>query len=103
MDMVYGGRDLEELRPLLGERFSFRGPFLPCDSADAYIAALQDDPPRNFAYELIHASQTGDAACRVYWFKKSGLRVPMAHGQFFPSPNVNSINRPPGNSGYYPP
>ncbi len=40
MDMVYGGRDLEELRPLLGERFSFRGPFLPCDSADQLICGL---------------------------------------------------------------
>ncbi len=77
MDIVFAGKDIDQLRDLFAEKFAFRGPFYECDTAEAYIDSLKADPPVGFRYEIIRTFETESCACLVYEFSKPGVQVPM--------------------------
>lgn len=77
MDIFFSGRDLGALRTLFTDDFSFSGPLYKFDSAEAYILALQSDPPRGFDYEMIRSFEDESCACLVYQFLKPGVSTPM--------------------------
>jgi hypothetical protein len=78
MDCVFSNANVEALRDLLTDEFTFKGPFYEFDSADAYIQSLQSDPPQGFEYEMIQSFETELHACLVYHFSKPGVSAPMA-------------------------
>ena len=78
MAIVYGDRDLDDLRAILAPDLEFRGPLFEFDSAAEYMAALESDPPDGFEFEMIRALEDGDAACLLYQFSKPGVSAVMA-------------------------
>ena len=78
MAVFYSGRDPEELRPILAEDLVFEGPFLRCESADAYIESLRGDSREGLSYEVLHEFESGASACLVYRFSKPGVDTIMA-------------------------
>ncbi len=78
MEVFYSGGDMQALRPLLAEDFSFSGPFYTFESAEAYIDSLKADPPKEFEYEIIRSWEDDSSACLIYQFSKPGVSTPMA-------------------------
>ena len=78
MAVFYSGRDPEELRAIVAEDLVFEGPFLRCESADAYIESLRGDPREGLRYEVIWEFESGASACLVYRFAKPGVDTTMA-------------------------
>ena len=78
MEVFYSGRDAEELRPILAEDLVFEGPFLRCESADAYIESLRGDSREGLSYEVLHEFESEASACLLYRFAKPGVDTTMA-------------------------
>ena len=64
MALFYSGRDAKELRPILADDLVFEGPFLRCESADAYIEALRGDSREGLSYEVLWEFESRASACR---------------------------------------
>ncbi len=90
MDIVFGGKNIEELRLVLSENCSFKGPFYAFDTAESYIQSLQSHPPEGFQFEIIRTFQDESSACLMYQFSKPGVSTPMA--QLFET-SEGKINR----------
>jgi len=78
MENFYSGQKIDDLRSLLSDEFTFKGPFVECHSADEYIASLKCDPPRGCRYVVLHEFETESSACLIYQFSKPGINTPMA-------------------------
>ncbi|HEY5648161.1 MAG TPA: nuclear transport factor 2 family protein [Nitrospiria bacterium] len=78
MEIFYSGRNVEDLRELFSDGFSFTGPFAQYSSADDYISALKADPPRDVHYKIIKSFENESSACLLYEFSKPGMTIPMA-------------------------
>ncbi|GJL79931.1 MAG: hypothetical protein NPINA01_29200 [Nitrospinaceae bacterium] len=78
MDIFFPGENLEKLRPLLADDFSFSGPFYQFDSAEDYIKSIEVDPPKEFQYKIIRSFEDDSSACLIYEFIKPGVSTPMA-------------------------
>ena len=78
MALFYDGGSLDSLSQLLGENFSFTGPFHQFQSASEYIESLKSDPPIDMQYTILHAYEDESSACLVYQFSKNGISTPMA-------------------------
>ncbi len=78
MEIFFSGENIEELRPLFAEDFTFRGPLYEFNSAQDYIHSLKLDPPRGFAYEIISSFEDSTSARLVYRFTKPGVSTLMA-------------------------
>ncbi len=77
MDIFFSGRDVEALRSLFADDFTFSGPFYEFDSAEDYIHSLQSDPPKDCHYTMIRSFEDEFGACLVYEFSKPGVCTPM--------------------------
>ncbi len=73
--------DVDSLSALLAEEFCFKGPFIECTSKEAYISALNEDPPIDCQIEVVKLFEDGEDVGIFYTFKKSDVTTPMA--QFF--------------------
>ena len=73
----YGEAPLEEMKSLLADDLSFKGPFYEFDSAKAYFAALVADPPRDTSYRILNTYQKGNLVCLIYQFSKPGVETTM--------------------------
>lgn len=78
MEIFFAGERFSGLERLLAPDLSFTGPFLSFESAEAYIASLEADPPVDCAYELLGTFESESAACLLYRFTKPGVSTPMA-------------------------
>ena len=78
MELFYSGRDAGELRGIMADDLVFEGPFLRCESADAYIESLRGDSREGLSYEVLHEFESGVSACLVYRFAKPGVEAVMA-------------------------
>ena len=78
MEVFYSGRDAGELHSVLADDLVFEGPFLRCESADAYIESLRGDSREGLSYEVLHEFESGASACLVYRFSKPGVEAVMA-------------------------
>ncbi len=78
MEVFYSGLDAEELRPVLAEDLVFEGPFLRCESADAYIESLRGDSRDGLSFEVLYEFESEASACLVYRFSKPGVEAVMA-------------------------
>lgn len=78
MDIFFSGKNLERLRPLLSDEFSFVGPLYQYNSADDYIRSLQSDPPKEFKYEITGSFGGEASVCLFFQFSKPGVCTPMA-------------------------
>jgi hypothetical protein len=78
MEIFFSGEQMDRLRPLLADDFSFSGPLYQFDSTDAYINSLETDPPKGFEYEMIRSFEDESSACIIYQFTKPGVSTPMA-------------------------
>ena len=78
LEVFYSGRDAAELRPVLAEDLVFEGPFLRCDSADAYIESLRGDSREGLSFKVLHEFESEASACLVYRFSKPGVEAVMA-------------------------
>lgn len=78
MDIFFSGEELDRLHEILAERLSFEGPLLRCESAEDYIRALKQAPPRDCRYRILAAYENASGACLFYQFSKPGLSLPMA-------------------------
>ena len=78
MEIFFSGENIEELRPLFAEDFTFRGPLYEFNSAQDYIHSLKLDPPRGFTYEIIGSFENSSSARLVYRFTKPGVSTLMA-------------------------
>jgi len=91
MEIFYDEGDFEELREYLSDDLVFDGPFYSYDNANDYIAAMQADPPRGFAYELRKQYEDRSSACLIYNFSKPGVSTIMV--QTFELNAKNKISR----------
>ena len=73
MDCVFKTGDLETLRNILADDLKFNGSLFNFDSADDYVNSLQNDPPKDFEYEIIKSYEDNTSACMVYLFSKPGI------------------------------
>jgi len=81
MEIFFAGQEMDELRPLLTNDFTFKGPFYQFKSSEDYINALKLDPPQHCEYKIINALANEASVCLIYQFIKPGICEPMA--QFF--------------------
>ena len=77
MASFFGETPLTDMRSLLAEDFTFRGPFYEFDSAQAYIEALVSDPPRDARYQLLEIYENEHSVCLIYQFTKPGVQTTM--------------------------
>jgi len=73
LEILFSGTDLHRLRPLLAADFKFSGPMYSFDSADAYVSALEADPPLGFGYDILGTFEKDNTAGVFYQFTKQGL------------------------------
>jgi hypothetical protein len=73
MACVFKTGDLEALRKIFSDDLKFSGPFYNFDSADDYVNALRNNPPKNFKYKIIKSYFDNHSSCLIYEFLK--LRV----------------------------
>lgn len=85
MEVFFSGKNLDELKSLLADDFSFTGPFYQFSSAENYINSLKEDPPREMKYKIIKLFEDENSACIVYQFTKENVSTPMA--QLFETEN----------------
>ena len=85
LEVFFSGENLDELKSLLADNFSFTGPFYQFSSADGYINSLQADPPKGMKYEIIKLFEDKNSACIIYQFTKENVSTPMA--QLFETEN----------------
>jgi len=78
LDIFYGGGAIDDLRAILADDLSFRGPFYRFDSAAAYIDALKSDPPEASSYQILASYEYDNSACLIYQFSKQAITTPMA-------------------------
>ena len=81
LDIFYNGKDPAKLAEILDENFKFEGPFYKCNSADQYINALAEDPPRNMRYQIVDQFGDQESACVIYRFSKDDIKSNMV--QYF--------------------
>ena len=90
MDIVFNGKNPDELNNLFADEFIFSGPFNKFDTAEDYIKSLKTDPPLGFEYKILRTFEGESSVCLVYQFSKPGVSVPMA--QLFET-NCGKISR----------
>ncbi|MDH3974601.1 MAG: nuclear transport factor 2 family protein [Deltaproteobacteria bacterium] len=78
MDYFYGEGPIDAMKDLLTEPFTFKGPFYEFDGAEAYIASLKADPPKDMDYDIMQAYENETSACLVYQFSKEGVSTAMS-------------------------
>lgn len=81
MDAFFGGHPCDDMEDLLSVDLDFEGPFFKCTTASDYLKSLNDNPPEDASYELIHQYEDKDTACVFYQFSKPGIDTLMA--QYF--------------------
>lgn len=79
MDVFYHEDDPELLRELLHGNLVFEGPLYEYSSADDYIEALSQDPPRDMDYRILKSFADDSSVCLYYEFSKPGIKTPMVH------------------------
>lgn len=77
MECVFKTGDLVALKNILSDNLEFRGPFFRFDSAHEYVISLQNDPPKNFEYEIVKTFSDNESVCLVYQFSKPGVSTIM--------------------------
>lgn len=77
MEVLFSGKNMEELRPLLSDNFTFQGPLYSFSNPNDYVAALEKDPPDGFQYQILQTFETGSVVCLVYEFNKPGISTTM--------------------------
>ncbi len=78
MDIIFGGGNPHELARILTPDCHFSGPWLQCDSATAYMDAMNEDPPTAFDYQIIAKVVDGNRVALFYHFRKANIETPMA-------------------------
>jgi len=78
LDIIYSGKNIETLCPLLADHLTFLGPFYSFKSAEEYLEALIKDPPKDMSYERIKSFERDTSVCLIYQFSKPGVSVKMA-------------------------
>ena len=53
MEVFFGGKDMEALRPLFAKNMQFKGPLYSSETAEEYIRALKSDPPCGLDYRIL--------------------------------------------------
>ena len=81
MAAFYGEEPLESMATLLADNLHFEGPYYKFETANDYLASLQQDPPKNVGYTIINEYENKNSACLIYLFKKPGIEAVMA--QYF--------------------
>jgi len=77
LDSFYGEAPLEEMKSLLADDLSFKGPFYEFDSAEAYFDALVANSPRDARYRILDMYQKDNSVCLIYQFSKPGVETTM--------------------------
>ena len=75
---AFAAPDLAALGRLLHPALGFRGPFFAAETAAAYLAALEADPPEPATVEVLAVFEQPGEACVIYRYAKPGLAVEMA-------------------------
>lgn len=70
LEIFYSGHGLDRLAELFLPALQFEGPLFTFTSAEAYIAALQQDPPRAMTYQILHTFAVGNKVCIIYTLTK---------------------------------
>ncbi len=78
MEIVYQGKDFDELYTIFSPDLRFKGSLHQYNSAEEYINALKNDPPKGFQYQMIEIFEKESSVCLIYGFSKPGIKVPMA-------------------------
>lgn len=78
MDILFSGKNIDELSDLLADKLTFSGPFYQFETAQDYIESLKSEPPKQFQYKIIQSFETESSVCIIYQFQKPGISVPMA-------------------------
>ena len=77
MEVFFGGKDMEALRPLFAKNMRFKGPLFSSETAEEYIRALKSDPLRGLDYRILGLKENRASARLLYIFSRAGLRTPM--------------------------
>jgi len=78
--------DIDSLIVLMSEDLKFQGPLFKFDSREAYIKALQNDPPEETACEIISLTINQDSVCIFYKYGKGEAHITIAqHFKFLGS------------------
>ena len=78
MDIVFSNGDMMQLKEILAEDLSFKGPFHQFSTAKEYIDSMVEAPPEGFEYKLIQSFETTSSTCLIYEFIKPGVSTTMA-------------------------
>ena len=78
MEIIFSGKNMERLREILTDDFTFSGPLYQFGSAAEYIDAMGEDPLAGAGYTITSAFENENAACLIYNFTKPGVSTPMA-------------------------
>ena len=77
MEVFFGGKDMEALRPLFAKNMQFKGPLYSSETAEEYIRALKSDPPCGLDYRILGLKEHRSSARLLYLLSRPGLRTPM--------------------------
>jgi len=78
MNIFYSGGNLDELKEILSDTFTFEGPLFQFDSAGDYIRSLKSDPPVECEYRLIRVFESTGSVNLIYDYIKGEIRTPMS-------------------------
>lgn len=70
--------DIDRLGSLLADDLQFSGPFLQCQSRQAYLDALVENPPAPTPWQLIDALEGRDTVAIFYQYQKSSRPITIA-------------------------
>ncbi|WNJ21244.1 nuclear transport factor 2 family protein [Pontibacter sp. G13] len=77
LDILFSGEDLDRLRAYLKDDFRFEGPFFQSETADAYLAAMKEEPPVGFTFKVLQTYENEQGVCVIYSFEKEELSTTM--------------------------
>lgn len=77
MDIVFSDKDMGALRPLLSDRFTFKGTLNEYNNPESYIREMKKEPSNGFHYKILKTFETRSAACLVYEFTKAKICTTM--------------------------
>ncbi len=78
LDIFFSGENLTELYDIFSADLKFHGPWINCTSPREYIESLQEDPPEECSYEIIHIFEKNNYVNIIYRFKKPGITTLMS-------------------------
>jgi hypothetical protein len=84
--------DIDVLGRLLVDDLRFDGPWLRCDSRDAYLSALRADPPQPARHEVVQLAETDDEVSVFYRYIKPGETMLVVQRNWFRGNRIARIS-----------